>query len=172
MISFVYIEHLPPINLVELLVLGWPFYNSKSSKPNRSASPFRRRLNYVQELSTSQLNGLILRLSQSLPKSLFDSRDELASGTSIEGSNRHTPAPIAIRALTPAIAPVVAPLAVSGSADSSSLVRYLEDNLQRILRTVLDFRSPAPVSAPVVANAPHYEDSREQPLKAWFPDIC
>ena len=31
------------INLVELLALGWPFYNFKSFKLNRSASPFRKK---------------------------------------------------------------------------------------------------------------------------------
>ena len=33
-----------PINLVDLLVLCWPFYNSKSLSPNRSASSFRKRV--------------------------------------------------------------------------------------------------------------------------------
>ena len=32
-----------PINLVELLALSWPFYNSKSSKSNGFASLFRRK---------------------------------------------------------------------------------------------------------------------------------
>ena len=40
----VYIEHPLWSTLVELLVLGCLFYNFKSSKPNGSASPFRRRV--------------------------------------------------------------------------------------------------------------------------------
>ena len=64
-----------------------------------------------------------------------DGKDKLAGGTPTEGSDRRTPAPAASRAPTPAVAPVVAPLAASGSADSS-VVRYLEDDLQRIFRTV------------------------------------
>ena len=47
----------PWINLVYLL-LGWPFYNFKSSKPNRSASPFGRKRN--REL----LVGLLVTLSE------------------------------------------------------------------------------------------------------------
>ena len=99
-----------------------------------------------------------------------DSKDKLASGTPTEGSDHCTPALAASCALTPAIAPVIAPLATSDSADSF-VVRYLHDDLQRILRTVLDSRRLASVPAPVVAAAPHYENSRERPLKAWFPDI-
>ena len=97
-----------------------------------------------------------------------DGEDELAGGTSTEGSDRRTPAPAASRTPTPTVASVVAPLATSGSADSS-VVRYLEDDLQQILRTVLDFRPLAPVPAPVVAAAPHYKGPRERPLKARFP---
>ena len=33
-----------PINLVELLALGWQFYNSKSFKVNKLGSSFRRRV--------------------------------------------------------------------------------------------------------------------------------
>ena len=97
-----------------------------------------------------------------------DGKDELASGTPTKGSDCRTPAPAALRACTPAVALVVAPLAAFGSADSS-VVRYSEDDLQQILKTVLDFRSLAPVFAP--AAVPHYEGPREKPLKARFPDI-
>ena len=97
-------------------------------------------------------------------------KDELAGKTPTEGSNCCTPAPAAIRAPTPAAALIIAPLVASGSADSS-VIRYSEDDLQQILKTVLDSRSLAPVLAPVIAAAPHYEGLRERPLKAWFPDI-
>ena len=94
--------------------------------------------------------------------------DELAGGTPTEGSDSRTPDPAASHALTPAVAPVVAPLPAAGFADSS-VVRYSEDELQRILRTVLDSRPL--VSVPAPAAAPHYEGLREKPLKARFPDI-
>ena len=35
----------------------------------------------------------------------------------------------------------------------------------------MDFRTPAPVPAPVVAAAPQSESRRKRPLKARFPDI-
>ena len=97
-----------------------------------------------------------------------DGEDELAGGTPTEGSDRCTPAPAASRAPTPAVAPGIAPLAASGFADSS-VVRYLKDDLQRILRTVLDSRPLAPI--PVSAAAPYYEGPCERPLKVRFPDI-
>ena len=97
-----------------------------------------------------------------------DGKDKLAGGNPTAGSDRHTPAPVALRAFTPAVAPVVAPLAASGFANSS-VVRYLEDNLKWILRTVLDSRPLAPVPAP--AAVPHYEGPCKRPLKARFPDI-
>ena len=99
-----------------------------------------------------------------------DGKDKLANRTPTEDSNCCTPAPAATHAPTPAAIPVVAPLAASGSADSS-VVRYLEDDLQQILRIVLDSRPLALVPAPVVAAAPHFEGRRERPLKARFPDI-
>ena len=34
----------PLINLVECLALGWPFYNFKSSKPNKPDSSFRKKV--------------------------------------------------------------------------------------------------------------------------------
>ena len=96
--------------------------------------------------------------------------DELAGRTPTKGSDRRTPAPAASRAPTPAVVPVVTLFAASGSTDSS-VVRYLEDDLQRILSTVLDSRPFTPILAPVVTAAPHYKGPRERPLKTWFPDI-
>ena len=106
----------------------------------------------------------------SLCQNFYNGKNKLAGGTSNKGSDRYTPAPTATRAFTPAIAPIVTPLIASGSADSS-VIRYLKDNLQRILRTVLDFRPPALLPAPVVAAALHYEVLCKRPLKAWFLDI-
>ena len=106
----------------------------------------------------------------SLCQNPHDGKDKLAGGTSTKGSNHCTPTPAATRALTPVTILVVALLAASGSADFSE-VRYLEDNLQRILRTVLDSRPPAPVPAPVVDATPHSEGLCERLLKAWFSNI-
>ena len=99
-----------------------------------------------------------------------DGKDEVAGGTPTKGSDRRTLTPAATRTPTSATVPVVAPLAASGSANSSR-VRYSKDDLQRIFRTVFDSRPPAPVLAPVVAAVPHSECPRKRPLKAWFPDI-
>ena len=76
----------------------------------------------------------------------YDGKHKLAGGTPSEGNNCHTPVPAATCACTPTAIPVVAPLAASRSADSS-VVRYLRNNLQQILRTVLDSKTPAPVPA-------------------------
>ena len=95
----------------------------------------------------------------------YNGENELVGGTPTEGSDRRTPALATSRAPTPAVAPFVAPLAASGSADSS-VVRYLEDDLQRILKIVLDSRPLAPVPAPIVAAALHYKGPNERPLKA------
>ena len=99
-----------------------------------------------------------------------DGKDELAGETSTKGSNRCTPVPAATRAFTPAVVLVVALLAASGSANSS-VVRYSENELQRILRTGLDSRPLALVPTPAVGAAPHRESTRERPLKARFLDI-
>ena len=101
---------------------------------------------------------------------LHDGKDKLANGIPTKESGRRTPASAASRTSTPAVALGVAPLAAFGSANSS-VVRYLEDDLQRILKTILDFKHPASVPASVVATAPHYEGPHKRPLKAWFPDI-
>ena len=102
-------------------------------------------------------------------------KDKLASGTSIEGSNRCPPAPAAACAPIPAVIPVAVPLVAFGCADSS-MVGYLENDLQRIVRSIFEARSRfllvfAPIPAPVVATAPHYKSLCEQPLKARFLNI-
>ena len=52
-------------------------------------------------------------------QNLHDSKDELAGGTPTKGSDRLTSAPVATRAPTLAVVPVLTPLATSGSANSS-----------------------------------------------------
>ena len=97
-------------------------------------------------------------------------KEKFASGTSTVNGNFCTPTPATTYVSTPADALVIAFVAASGSA-YSSVVRYLEDNLQRILKTILDFRSLTPVPAPVITAALHYKGLCERPLKAWFPNI-
>ena len=168
MTSFVYIEHPPSINLVVSIRLA--VYNFHSSKSNGSASPFRR-----ENLATFKSSHLASSMARSF--ACFSSRqnphngkDEFAGGTPIQGSNCCTPVSAVTYTSIPAVAPVVAPLVVSGSANSS-VVRYLKDDLQQILRTVLDSRPLALVLAPIIATAPHYQSPREQLLKTWFANI-
>ena len=97
-------------------------------------------------------------------------KDELAGGTFTKDSNCCTLVSAASSVLTSAIVPVIAPLVAFGSADSS-VVKYLEDDLQWILRTVLVSRPSFLVLALIVAVAPRYEGLFERPLKAWFPNI-
>ena len=153
-------------------VLSTPLaiYNSESSKPNGLASPFRKKK--LATFKSSHLASLIVQSSAhcSPCQNFHNGKDELADGIPTESSNRCTPTPAATRAPTPALAPVVAPLVVSGSANFS-VIEYLKDDLQRIFKTVLDFESLAPVPTPIVAAAPYYEGPRERLLKAWFLDI-
>ena len=115
----------PPINLVESLALGLPFTILKAS------NPIGQPVCSEEDLATFKSSHPASSLAQSFaPCSscqnlLFDSKDKHAGGTSIEGSNRRTPAPAATRAPTPAVVLVVAPLIASTSADSC-VVRYLK----------------------------------------------
>ena len=90
-----------------------------------------------------------------------DGKDKLASGTPTKDSNRCIYAPATTRAPILAVAPIVAPLIAFGSADSF-MVGYLEDELQRIVKTILGAKpltllAFSSVPAPVVAAAPHYK---------------
>ena len=154
-------------------------YNSKSSKPNKSANLFRKRLSYIQELFVKSFHPASL-MAWSFAccnpcQNPHNSKDKLADGTFTKGNNRRTPTPAAIHASTATVAPVIAPLIVSSSINSS-VVRYLENNLQQIVRTIFEARvlllsALAPVSTSVVAAASYYEGPYERLLKAWFPDI-
>ena len=153
-------------------------YNFKSSKLNELASPFkqkrRKRLNYIQKLfleaPTQPAQWFDLLSVPVLAKILFDGQDKLVGGNSTKGSDHCTPALGAICAPIPAVASVVAPLVAFGFANSF-IIRYSEDDLQRIVKTIPEARplSPSasvPVPAPVVAAAPHYKGLRERLLKA------
>ena len=96
-------------------------------------------------------------------------KDEPAGPAPTEGSDTYTPAPAVSRAPTPAPAPAPAPPLASAPVDANTTVRYLEADLQRILRTVLEARLLAPTLAPqprVFPNGP-----RKRPLKARFPEL-
>ena len=81
----------------------------------------------------------------------YDIKNKLACKTPTEGSNYCTPVPAGIHALIPAVAPVVTLLVASGSPNSS-IVRYLEDDLQRIVGTIFEARPlPSPAFASVLA---------------------
>ena len=99
-----------------------------------------------------------------------NNKDKLAGGTLTKCSNCCTPAPAATCASTPYFALIVTLFAAFGSANSS-MIRYLEDDLQQILKTVSNFRPLTPILAPVVAAVPYYKGPSEQSLKAQFPDI-
>ena len=166
--SYIQAEHPPSINLVVSTRLA--VYNSKSSKPNRSASTFRRKALAMFKSSQPASSMAQFFACCSAYQNPYDGEDKLAGRTHTEGSNRCTPAPATTRAFTLAVSPVIVPLVFSGSADSS-VVKYLKDDLQQILRTVLDSRLPSTVPVPVVAAAPQYKGPYERPLKTWFPDI-
>ena len=174
MTSSVHAEHPPPINLIKLLALGWPFTILKVL--NLMGQPACSEED-LTTLKSSHLATLIALSSacRSSCQNPHDDKDKLANGTPNKGSNRCIPAPTATRAPTLAVALVVARLIAFGSADSS-MIRYLEDDLQRIVRTIFEARlfpslAPLPVPTPIVAAALHYKGPRERPLKTRFPDI-
>ena len=145
-------------------------YNSTSSKPNRLISPFRRK-NLATFKKFHPASSMAWSFACCNPRqNAHDGKDELVGGTPTKSSNRYILVSAATSAPTATVAPVVATFFASGSVNSS-VVRYLKDDLQRILRTVLNFRLPAPVPAPVIATAPHYESPHERPLKALFLNI-
>ena len=90
-------------------------------------------------------------------------KDELASLAFIDGSDTYIPALAVSRTPIPALsaAPALAPAAIN------STVRYLEADLQRILRTVLEARPPALAPQQLV----FWESPCEQSLKARFPEL-
>ena len=94
------------------------------------------------------------------PQNLFfGGEDELATAASTKGNN--TPA------MSHALILATAPPVISAFF---SMAQYLEDDFQRIVKTVLDSRPLVCPSAP--APAPQqYKGPRERPLKARFLDV-
>ena len=176
MTSFFHAEHPPPVQPSSISSTRLAVYNSKSSKPNGLASPLRqRRKNLAMFKKFFQKLHLASSMAQSSARrspcqNPHDGKEKLAGGTATKRRNRRTPALATSRTPTPAVAPVIAPLAASSSANSF-VVEYSEHDLQRIFRTVLNSRPLAPVPAPIIAATLHYKGPRERSLKAWFPDI-
>ena len=92
---------------------------------------------------------------------LIGSKDELASIASIQGNN--IPAMSHASTLTTILAPSVV-------FASFSVAQYSENDLQRILRTILDSKS-SPAFTPAFVVTQQYKSSCKRLLKALFPDI-
>ena len=54
---------------------------------------------------------------------------------------------------------------------NTSIPKYSEDDLQRILKTVLEARAPVPAPAPALAPAPVVSEVPREKLKARSPDV-
>ena len=115
--SSIYAEHLPLIQ--PSLLVSWLFYNSKNSKLNRSASPFRKRnknaFSYIWAFVKAPYSASAIAKSRAY-RSLhqnppYVSEDELAGTALTEGSGTTSPTLAVSYAITliPAIAPTVAP---------------------------------------------------------------
>ena len=145
-------------------------YNSKSSKPNGSASPSEEKDLAIFK-SFHPASSMAWSSTCCSPRqNPYDYKNKLAGGTSTKGSNRYTIDPAATRAFTPVVVFVVAPLVIFDSADPF-VIRYSKDDIKQILKIVLDLKFLVLVLALIVAAVPHYKGSRKRALEAWFPDI-
>ena len=92
-------------------------------------------------------------------------KDKLAEAAAIDSNERFIPVFTVTHSSTSSLA-ITPPV---GSI-LSSVARYLENNLQWIFKTVLDFGpSLAPTSALIII--PHYGGLYKKPLKAWFSNV-
>ena len=89
--------------------------------------------------------------------------DEPAALFPTEGNDTYTPALIISRTPTPA--PPAAPALALAAINST--VRYSEADLQRIFKTILETRPPAPAPQSLV----FLDGSCKRPLKARFPEL-
>ena len=104
----------PLINL-QLLALGWLFIILKAPTPTGQPARLEENLaTFKNSHSISSMAQFSTRCSlyQNPP---FDGKDKLAGRTSTKGNNRRTYAFAATLVFTPAVAPVIAPLATFGS---------------------------------------------------------
>ena len=145
-----------------------PFYNSNFSIPNRSASSFGRVfLEKINSKMTSVRGRKCLRHkhSSAAPSDSFPT-SESSDKLSDQPARPSTKPPVAN-------APAVA----------NSILKYSENDLQQILKTVLEAQVPAPAPvlapapflapalAPAPAPAPIVAEAPREKLKARSPDL-
>ena len=115
------------------LVVGWPFYNSKSSKPNGLASPFRRRNKRLLATFRSFYSTKTMARPPACPSSCWHpppaGKDKPACFAVIKGNDTYTPALAVSRALSPTPAFALAPLLASAPINANAMVRYSEADL-------------------------------------------
>ena len=102
-------------------------------------------------------------------KPLPTGKYEPAGPVLTEGNNTYTLAPAMSFAPTPIPASAPALPLAPAPVDADATVRYLEADLERILRTVLEARLLAPTLTPKPLLFP--DGSCERPLKASFPEL-
>ena len=122
------------------LVIGWPFYNSKSFKPNGSASPFgirnKKTFSYLWVLVKATHSVIAMagpRACQSSCRKLLPAGEEELAGASLgaltndNGTLSQTPAVSHVP--TPAPAPLLAPIKL--------VAKYTNADLQRAIKLAL-----------------------------------
>ena len=116
----VHAKHLPMMNLIVFLALGWPFYNFKSSKHNKSASLFGRRnkkiFSYLWAFVRATYSAIAMAKTHAwrsfCQNLVLASKDELAKAAPRAPTNDNgTPSHILAisRISTPVPAPLLAP---------------------------------------------------------------
>ena len=144
----------PPVQ--PSLLVSWPFYNSKSSIPNRSASPFERKnkktFSYFWVLVRAPYSAIPMAgpcacwsLCRNFP---LASEDQLANAAPTEGNSTFTSTSAVSRVPTPA----------------SAIAPFLDNKLfKQLIKAYLKAQVPGRIEV----------DSKpcKQSLKAWFPDL-
>ena len=139
--SFVYAEHFPSINLVVLLILGWPFYNFKSSKPNKSASLLRRRnrktFSYLWAFVIATHSALAMAGPYACRSSCRNpppaGKDELAQATPRALTNDS-----GTSSYTFAVPYVPTPTPASSFAPAELVAKYTNADLQRATKLTIE----------------------------------
>ena len=131
----------PSINLIVLLVLGWPFYNSKSFKPNGSASLFgrknRKNFSYLWALVRATYFAIAMggtcacqSFWQNPPPAGKDELAEAASGafTNDGGTFSHTSV----------VSSVPTPAPATPLASAELVAKYINADLQKATKLALE----------------------------------
>ena len=137
--SSAHAEYPPPDQ--SSLVVGWPFYNFKSSEPNRSASLFRRRnrrtFSYFWALIRATHSAIAMArpraprsLRQNPPPAGEDELARAALGASTDNSNTPSHTPAVSRLPTPAPAPPPAPIKL--------VAKYTNIDMQKATKLALE----------------------------------